>query len=107
MNLKWMNESNYDRAIKKEKKFAQKYGGKVQPCSGRLPVAKGDVKLEEFLVEMKFTQGKQFTLKFDILEKISNEAMSIGKNAALMLDFAEYGEKYVIIKESVFKALIS
>lgn len=106
MNLKWMEESEYERAVKKEKKYAQKNGGKVQPCSGRLPFAKGDLQLSEFLCEYKHTQGKQFTLKFDTLEKISSEARSIGKNSALILDFCEYGEKYVIIKESVFQAFI-
>ena len=107
MELKWLDESEYTRAVKKEKKFAKKYGGTAQPCSGRLPLAKGDVKLHDFLIEYKHTQGKQYTLRFDILEKISSEARSISKNSALVIDFAEYGEKYVIIKEDLFKALIS
>ena len=107
MNLKWMEESSYERATKKEKKFARKYGGKEQPCSGRMDFAKGDVKLDEFLFELKFTNSKQYVLKVDTLDKISNEAMSIGKNSAMLIDFHTYGEQYVIIKESVFKALIS
>lgn len=106
MELKWMSESEYTRAVKKEKKFAKKYGGKVQPCSGRLPIAKGDIKLDDFLLEYKHTQGKQYTLRFDILEKIQSEAISIGKNSGLVVDFSEYGEKYIIIKEEIFQALL-
>lgn len=106
MELKWANESEYTRAVRKEKKVAKQYGGVAQPCSGRLKRAPGDVKTGDFLIEHKHTKGGQYTLKLLTLQKIAIEANDLEKQPALMIDFETYDEKWVIVKESVFKNLM-
>lgn len=106
MELKWANESEYTRAVRKEKKVAKQYGGEVQPCSGRLPFAKGDISTKDFLIEHKHTRGSQYIVKLLTLEKIAQEAGAVGKQPAIMIEFSDFKEKWVIVKEAIFKNLM-
>jgi len=69
-------------------------------ASGRISGAKGDIVTPKFLIECKFTDGKQYILKKDILRKISVEALQAGKSPALSLDID--GDKYVVVTREDF-----
>lgn len=73
-----------------EIKVARELGGERIPGSGNSPNPdrKGDVCLDEFLVEVKSTQKNSFVLRADVLGKICREARSIGKTPAVVLSFS-------------------
>lgn len=65
---------NRRMAGKMEKKVASSIGGRVQPASGALPFAKGDVRKKGVVrVECKATRHKQYPLKLEELRKITSE----------------------------------
>jgi hypothetical protein len=60
---------------KQERRMAKDLGGRVQPASGAMKNAKGDVrKLGVVRGEAKYTSKESFILKKSELEKIVNEA---------------------------------
>lgn len=74
--------------------------GKTTPASGSIRGFKGDVFTDKYLVECKYTDKKQFTLKLDVLEKIEMEALL--KNKIPLLAVEIKGKNYIIMKEEDF-----
>ena len=70
-----------------EKKLIQELGGRGRPASGALAGAKGDIDLGTILMEAKSTVKDSLSLKLDWLAKITAEARSEGKTAALAITF--------------------
>ena len=64
---------------KQEAESAKLFGGRVQPASGALATAKGDVRTKEFLIENKYTEKEKYALKYEILDKIWKEAVRESK----------------------------
>lgn len=79
------------RSRKQEDRYAKRWHGKRQPGSGSRPGYRGDVKLEDFLTEVKFTDAKSCRLELDTLRKIGAEAAAIGRKPLLALDFMGVG----------------
>ena len=93
---------------KQEKYVADKFNGKQQPNSGATPFAKGDVILDNILVECKTktSSSKSISIKKEWLEKNKQEALFIGKPySALAFNFGENEEMYYIIDEELFEIL--
>ncbi len=99
-----------------EKKLAQRVGGRLQPGSGALAGAKGDVKVEAkllLLLENKSTSGATFSMKQEWLHKVYQEALETSRAPALSFQFtneagaSEKRDRWVCIPESVFQELIS
>lgn len=95
---------------KQEKRIAKEFDGKQTPNSGAtLLGGKGDVVLDDFLVEAKtHTTNKQsISIKKEWLEKNLKETLYMGKKySALMFNFGPSDQKnYVIIDEDTFKEL--
>ena len=65
--------------------------------SGAFDFSKGDLEGETFLVEAKFTDKTQYTLKHSTLEKIVEEAEEVGKTPMLVIIFTKYAKDYVLI----------
>lgn len=97
-----------------ESLVAKRLGGKLQPGSGAIAGAKGDVKVNakyDFLLENKASSGKSFSLPKDWLYKISREAIAANRVPALAFQFTDtHGrsdrmDRYVIIPEWLFQEL--
>lgn len=73
-----------------EKRLAKSLGARLQPGSGALKSAKGDMKLQgtrKVLIEAKSTTALSMKLDQAWLTKINNEALSTGAIPALAISF--------------------
>lgn len=89
---------------KQEKHVAKILGGKRVANSGATAFNKGDVILNDWLIECK-TKTKEsdsFTIKREWIEKNKEEAFAMRKsNNALVIDFGD-GKQYYLIDEKTF-----
>lgn len=96
-----------------EKKVAKSVGGRLTPASGSMHGAKGDVRVADFLLEAKSTSDQTMRVELHWLQKISHEALSIGKTPALSIRFVnpdgtpKKGGSFVAIPEWVFSSLVN
>ena len=101
-----MNTRKY--SSKQEKYVAKKLGGRVQPNSGATPFMKGDVVMDNWLLECKtqMTDKKSITIKKEWLDKLEEERFAMRKpNMALVFNFGPGQENYYVINEKTFKQL--
>lgn len=87
MTNPFLNRDKVNDGRKAEKRQAKSLGMKLQPASGAMDGAKGDMKSEYFLIECKSTQSDTLPLKLSWLDKISKEALHTGRNPAVVLVF--------------------
>lgn len=95
-------------STKQEKQIAKSLGGKQVSNSGATRFDKGDIILDDWLLEAKtcVTKQKTFTLKQDWFNKNKEEALAMGKSYnALVFDFGD-GEQHYVINERLFKQLV-
>lgn len=98
-----------DYSSKQEKKVAKKFKGKVQPNSGATMFAKGDVVLDDWLIECKTKTSisQSISIKKEWLEKNEEEAFAMGKSYhALCFDFGD-GKNYYIVTEKEFERIVN
>ena len=94
---------------KQEKHVAKTLGGKQNVNSGATKWIKGDVQIDDILIECKtvMTPKNSYTVKKDILQKLNNEAFSMGKsNCALAFNFEPNGECFYVRNERFFRELL-
>jgi len=72
---------------KAERHTAKRVGGDLTPASGAMDGAKGDFTLPELLVENKSTVKNSFSVKYEHLQKISQEARAASARPALFFQF--------------------
>lgn len=93
---------------KQEKHIAKELGGKKVSNSGATAFNKGDVVLDNWLLEAK-TKTKEtnsFSIKKDWLEKNKEEAFAMKKEYnALVFDFGD-GNNYYVVDEKTFKEIL-
>ena len=70
-----------------EARLAQRLQGRLQPASGAMAGAKGDVSLPEVLLEAKSTTAGLLPVRHAWLAKIAKEARAAGKIPALGITF--------------------
>lgn len=75
---------------KAERKLARRLAGRARPASGAMEGAKGDIDLDEFLMEAKSTVKDSTAIKYGWLSKIAHEARNMGKKPALALSFVNH-----------------
>jgi hypothetical protein len=95
---------------KQEKSVAKNLNGKVNKNSGATLLEKGDVQLDNWLIECKTktTDSDSISIKKDWIEKTIKESVMMGKdNVALIFSFGPSSKNYVIIEENTFKDLIN
>lgn len=85
---------------KHEKRLAKAVGGQRNVASGAFWFRKGDVRSKDLLIEHKWTGKKSFTLKSDVLEKITTEALLDSRTPVLGISLN--GNNYVILDENDF-----
>lgn len=98
------NKSNKEKAQIRERKLAERLGGKSQPNSGATDAAKGDIKIEKFLIDDKFTGTKGYTLKKEDLDKISREARGHNREPMMILKFTKNVPKGMPSEWAIFPA---
>lgn len=94
---------------KQEKMIAKTLGGKRTANSGATPFQKGDVLLDDWVIEAKtcMQPKSSFSIKKQWLVKNREEQFSMGKlYNALCFDFGDEKERYYIIDEKMFKQIV-
>ena len=91
------------QSLKHEKRIAKAIGGQRNVASGAFWFRKGDVRSDDLLVEHKWTGKKSFTLKSDVLEKITTEAIIDFRTPVLGISLNN--EDYVVMLEGDFLEL--
>lgn len=95
---------------KQEKYVADKFNGERTLNSGATPYQKGDIKLEDMLIEAKTktTASESISIKKEWLEKNNKEALFMGKKySALVFNFGPNEKNYYILDELTFEELIN
>ena len=88
------------QSLKHEKRLAKVVGGQRNVASGAFWFRKGDVRSDDLLIEHKWTGKKSFTLKSDVLEKITTEALLNSRTPVLGISLNDVN--YVILDENDF-----
>lgn len=88
------------QSLKHEKRLAKAVGGQRNVASGAFWFRKGDVRSQDLLIEHKWTGKKSFTLKSDVLEKITTEALLNSRTPVLGISLNDIN--YVILDENDF-----
>ena len=92
-----------------EKQVAKNLSGKVIPNSGATAFAKGDVALDDFLIECKtkVSPCTSFSIKKEWITKQRMETLSMRKdNWAIAFQYEPKGENFYVIDEKTFKMLL-
>lgn len=95
---------------KQENYVAKKFGGDRVKNSGATPFQKGDVNLEDMLIECKTktSPSESISIKKEWLEKNNSEALFMGKKySALAFNFGPNEKNYYIIDEYLFELLLN
>ena len=95
------NQENY---------VAKKFGGDRVKNSGATPFQKGDVNLEDMLIECKTktSPSESISIKKEWLEKNAKESLFMGKKySALAFNFGPNEKNYYIIDEYLFELLLN
>lgn len=95
-----MRSEGQKQSRKHEDRLAKAIGGRRNAASGAFWSRKGDVRSAELLIEHKWTGKKQVTVKADVLEKITKEAILDGRMP--VLGFHLNGKNYVLLDEDDF-----
>lgn len=101
------NDTRY-YSSRQEKKVAKSLGGRQTSNSGATKFDKGDVQMEDWLIECKTCTSPKssMSIKKDWLDKNKEEAFAMQKSYnALAFDFG-CGENYFIIDERTFKMML-
>lgn len=82
-------KNNKKEAQKRERGLAKRFGGKATPNSGAIEGFRGDVILDKYLVEDKFTNQKGYSLKLETLSKITKEAYEANREPLFIVEFRQ------------------
>ena len=94
---------------KQEDKVAKTLGGKRNLNSGATMFSKGDVSLDDWLLECKTktTPSESISIKKDWIQKNKEESLFMGKkHEAIVISFGPNQENYYLIDENLFKILV-
>jgi hypothetical protein len=98
-----MKSEGQKQSLKHEKRLEKATGGKRNAASGAFWSRKGDVRTDDLLIEHKWTGKKSVTIKSQVLEKITTEAILDSRMPVLGLHLD--GENYVVLLEEDFLEL--
>lgn len=96
---------------KAEKHLTKRLGGRACIGSGNQAGDKGDVNLPEYLVEAKATEADSYSIKLDLLAKITREARAKQKYPAFAVTFVTGNGRpkpfgsWVMVPEHVFNEM--
>jgi Holliday junction resolvase len=103
------HKTQKEKSTDSENQWAKELGGKRVTGSGCTDGAKGDIKSDDFLIELKETTNKSILVDQTIISKICREAREAGKKPALAIQFSKtplgVPRKWVAIPLELFKEL--
>lgn len=82
---------------RQERTLAKEVQGSVNAGSGNGWVRKGDVRSEKELWECKVTSAKSFSLKYEDLRKVFEQAIVDGRIPIFLIEFLKQGESFVVL----------
>lgn len=98
-------DADYDRKQKKsrskkyERRAAKAIGGSRHAMSGAGERQKGDLSNELVVAEHKYTGKASLSLKREWLEKVSIEALAVGKTPAFAFTFTDWDDAKLVPKD--------
>lgn len=95
-------------ANKHEAEVAEAFGGQVTPMSGAGWISKQDVRTDTELIECKATEAASYSVKFELLRALENNALLCGRRPILDIKFQPPGarpKRYVVVPEDDYLAL--
>lgn len=108
--LKQNKPAKKTKAIATEKKLAKRLGGFAQPNSGAFRQYKGDVSLDDFLIDSKQTESNSISITRQMVIKITQEANESNKEPCLVLTFEKLvktvANQWAVIPLAEFKKLL-
>lgn len=92
------------RSRRQEQAAATRFGGRTTPRSGAGWATKNDVKTDDLSIEMKYTDKKSYSLKYDDLVKAEKQALlDSGRNFAFIVELG--GREWAITSREYFEGL--
>lgn len=88
-----------DRSRAQERSRAAEVGGRTSAGSGSSWRSPGDVRAEEYLEELKFTDKKSYSLRVTDWNDIKEKALSMGREPRMVIEFPEYDLRLVVTEE--------
>lgn len=82
---------------RQERALAREVLGSVNAGSGNGWVRKGDVRSDKELWELKITSAKSYSLKYDELRKLFEQAIMDGRIPIFLVEFMKQGESFVVL----------
>lgn len=82
---------------RQERSLAKQLGGSVNAGSGNGWVRKGDVRSDKELWECKITSSKSYSLKYEELRKVYEQALMDGRIPIFLVEFMKQGESFVVL----------
>ncbi len=80
---------------------ATEIGGRVSAGSGSSWRSPQDVRNEDALESLKFTDSKQFILKASDIVQLQEDALRAGRDARMVVDFSRHSIRAVITFEDL------
>lgn len=84
------------RSRAQERRVAKDTGGRRQPGSGSSRRAPGDVKSDDELIEVKFTDKPSYRLVEEVWQKVKRDALTHGREPAMIVEFTQTGTRLKI-----------
>jgi hypothetical protein len=103
----WDKESSHKRkqinarSKKQESKRAEQIGGRVQPGSGCSSNAPQDVRSDEYMEQLKFTDSASYRLTVKEWLQLSADSDRFGRSPRMVIDFEKHNLRLVITQEEM------
>ena len=94
-------EKQNARSKAQERQIASLLGGRVQAGSGSSWRASQDVKSDEELAQVKYTDKGSFVLKVSEMREVAKDASLAGRMPCMIVDFAQHGVRATITFEEM------
>lgn len=104
-------ESLKTKTLNSERRSADYLGGRAQPASGAGDCHKGDIKLENWLIDKKETTAQSIMVYGKDLTKITREADGEDKNPALLIQMegvpSTVSNEWIVLPLDIFSELFT
>ena len=98
----WWNKDGQrqnSRSQKQERKRAKQIGGHTQPGSGSSWRRPQDVVAPDHVESLKYTDKDSFSIKVDDWEQLRADALRVGREPRMVVDFEKRKLRLVIVEE--------
>lgn len=96
LSSKAKGRTQNSRSKAQEKKRAEETGGRLSAGSGSSYRSPGDVKSEDYLEEVKYTDKASYSLTVKVLNDIRRKARLTGREPRMVVDYEQHGIRAII-----------